>query len=726
MDITAEKIVAYVSKENYRPVRPRELAKEMKIPEKQYRKFRRMVKDLISDGELVKIRGGRIGPPGKMSLKVGKIQITQKGFAFLMPDDGADEIYIRANDTKTALNGDKVVVRVKPYKTPGKKAEGEVVKVLERARTTIVGTYHSSKYFEYIEPDDPSFKRDVYIMPDHGLSPKDGQKVAVMLKEWKNQFLNPEGKLIEVLGFPHEAGVDVLSVIKKYELPLEFQAPVLREASKVKYGITQAEIKKRRDFRDQTTFTIDPADAKDFDDALSLRKNGKGNYLVGVHIADVSHYVREGGALDKEARNRATSVYLVDRVLPMLPEHISNEICSLKGGEERLTYTCEMEITPKGNVTNFEIFKSIIKSSARLSYDEVQDYFDSAETNGVPIEVAEALGPLRALAKKLRKRRFQQGSLDFDLPEPLVIMDQSGEVVDVRVRPRKESHKLIEEFMLLANKCVAIHFVRLGLPTLFRVHDQPDRDKIHAFQEFAKSFGYNFNFPDPIKPKHLAGCIRQFEDTPEEELLNEILLRSLKKAQYQRENIGHFGLAFENYLHFTSPIRRYPDLMVHRLLAEIKNKKYPGERMSSVVQLLDRVGRHSTDMEIIAEKAERETIKIKQVLYLSKQVGNIYEGIISGITSGGFFVRLLQFSAEGMVRLSLMEDDYYYVDMERYEIRGRHKKKSYRLGDKIFVQIVDVDLVFYRIDLKLVENDKPAKGTKVKKARKRRKKKKNG
>ncbi len=723
MDITAEKIVTYVSKENYRPVRPRELAKEMKIPEKDYRKFRRMLKDLVSDGELVKIRGGRIGPPGKMNLKVGKIQITSKGFGFLMPDDGKEEIYIRANDTKTALNGDKVVVRVKPYKTPGKKPEGEVVKVLERARNTIVGTYHSSKYFEYIEPDDPSFKRDVYIMPDHGLSPKDGQKVAVILQEWKNQFLNPEGRLVEVLGFPHEAGVDVLSVIKKFELPLEFQAPVLREASKAKLGITPAEIKKRRDFRDRVTFTIDPVDARDFDDALSIRKNSNGNYLVGVHIADVSHYVREDSTLDKEARNRGTSVYLVDRVLPMLPEHLSNEICSLKGGEERLTYTCEMEINDKGDVVKFEIFKSVIKSSARLDYDQVQEYFDSGVTDGVPENVAKALSPLRSIAKKLRERRFQMGSLDFDLPEPLVIMDESGEVVDVQVRPRKESHRLIEEFMLLANKCVAIHFVRLGLPTLFRVHDRPDKDKIEAFQEFAKSFGYDFNFPDPVKPKHLADSIRKFEGTPEEELLNEILLRSLKKAQYQRENIGHFGLAFENYLHFTSPIRRYPDLMVHRLLSEIKGKKYMGARMASVNELLDRVGRHSSDMEIIAEKAERETIKIKQVLYLSRQIGNIYEGIISGITSGGFFVRLLQFSAEGMIRLSMMVDDYYYVDMERYEIRGRHKKKSYRLGDKVYVQIVDVDLVFYRVDLKLVENDKPPK---PKKAGKRRKKKKNG
>ena len=392
---------------------------------------------------------------------------------------------------------------------------------------------------------------------------------------------------------------------------------------------------------------------------------------------------------------------------------------------------CEMTISAKGKLNRFYFYERVIHSHARLTYTKVGRMLGDAKERdeGLRDQYRHVLGnidQLHRLYKVLRQAREQRGAIDFDTTETRIIFGPERKIEEIVPVERNDAHKLIEEFMLLANKCVAIHFVRLGLPTLFRVHDRPDRDKINAFQEFAKSFGYNFSFPDPIKPKHLADCIRQFEDTPEEDLMNEILLRSLKKAQYQRENIGHFGLAFENYLHFTSPIRRYPDLMVHRLLSEIKNKKYPGERMASVSQLLDRVGRHSTDMEIIAERAERETIKIKQVLYLSKQVGNIYEGIISGITSGGFFVRLMQFSAEGMVRLSLMEDDYYYVDMERYEIRGRHKKKSYRLGDKIFVQIVDVDLVFYRIDLKLVENDKSAKGKKEKKARKQRKKKKNG
>ena len=584
--------------------------------------------------------------PDPMNLKVGKIQITRKGFAFLTPENENEEFYIRAEDTKTALNGDRVVIRIKPYKT-GKKREAEVVKVLERARQLIIGTYYKAKFYEYCEPDDPAIKRNIYILPDHGLAAEDGQKVAVMLKEWTNEFLNPEGRLVEVIGFPYENGVDILTIIKKYNLPTDFDPAVENEADKIKLEITPGEVKRRRDLRGEIQFTIDPASARDFDDAVSLKTNQAGNYLLGVHIADVSHYVRENSELDKEAVNRGTSVYLVDRVLPMLPENLSNNICSLNPDEDRLTYSCEMELTPRGRVVKYDIFKSVIHSNARLNYDQVQEFFDTGKQDGILPEVCEALKPLRKLAALLRKKRFKAGSIDFDLPEPLVLLDKSGEVIDIRPRPRKESHKLIEEFMLLANKCVAEYFVRLGLPTLFRVHDLPDPEKLLAFKEFARTFGHDLKLAEPLRPKQLSDFLHRIEGQPEEELLNELLLRSLKKAVYQRENIGHFGLAFKNYLHFTSPIRRYPDMMVHRLLSEIRRKNYPPHRQKTVKADLDKIGEHCSSMEVIAEKAERESIKVKQVLYLSRHIGDIYEGIVSGMVSGGFFVRLIKFSAEG-------------------------------------------------------------------------------
>lgn len=708
MPVTRDKIVEFISSKSYRPLRIRELARGLQVPEKEYRSFRRLVKDSIAEGAIVRIKGGRVGQPDKLSLKIGVLAMARKGFGFVKPEDGSEEIYVPPEDTGTAFDGDQVLLRVKPS-SRGKSPEGAVVKVLKRNRTTVVGTFHRTKYFMTVEPDDPRIGRDIYVHHNDELSVSDGQKVVVALSEWKNPMMNPEGEIVEVLGFPDEPGVDILSAIKKFNLPTEFPPEVEKETDELSLDITPDALRDRLDLRDKITFTIDPADAKDFDDAVSLEILDNGHWLLGVHIADVSHYVKENSEIDSEARDRGTSVYLVDRVIPMLPEGLSNEICSLKGDVDRLTYSCMMEITKTGKVSKHKVSPSVIHSRGRLSYDEVQEYFDSGKPSHKLRNLTDSIDKLRELAEVLRKSRVAKGSLDFDLPEPRVVLDKSGDVVDISPRPRKESHRLVEEFMLLANKTVAEHIVRLGLPTLFRVHDVPDKEKLEGYREFAKGFGRDFRFTDPPKPIQISRFLKKLEGSPEEGILNEFLLRSLKKACYQPENIGHFGLAFSHYLHFTSPIRRYPDLLVHRLLKEIKNGRYPGSRIPTIKRLLTRVGEHSSQRERIAEEAERETVRIKQAVYLSKHIGDVFEGIISGIASFGFFVRLTRFSAEGVVRLSTLTDDYYQVAENRFSIAGVHTGNSFSLGEKVFVQIVNVDLDRYQTNLRVI-GDNPPKG----------------
>ncbi|MBU1319472.1 MAG: ribonuclease R [candidate division Zixibacteria bacterium] len=706
MPVTREKLVEFVSATSYKPVKIRELAKGLRVPESEYRSFRKLVRELMNDGTVVRLRGSRVGLPGKLSLKVGILNMNRKGSGFLKPEDGTEEIYVPPEDTGTALDSDRVVVRVKPGRR-GKSPEAAVVKVLKRNRTTIVGTIHRARYFTTVEPDDPKITREIYVRKTEGLQASSGQKVVVALSEWKNPLMNPEGEVIEVLGYPDDPGVDILSTIRKFNLPTEFPAEVTNEADKLELDISVD--RDRLDLRDKVTFTIDPADAKDYDDAVSLEILDNGNYLLGVHIADVSHYVTEGSEIDIEARERATSVYLVDRVLPMLPEKLSNEICSLKGDVDRLTYSCIMELAQTGRILKTQITPSIIHSGGRLSYDEVQDYFDNGNPPDKLQGLTESLDLMRSVAEILRKKRLATGSLDFDLPEPRVVLDQSGDVVDISPRPRKESHRLVEEFMLLANKAVAEHMTRLGLPTLYRVHDVPDSGKLEAYRAFVSGFGWDLKLTDPPKPIQLSRFLNKIEGKPEEGVLNEFLLRSLKKACYQPENIGHFGLAFKHYLHFTSPIRRYPDLLVHRLLKEIVNGHYPGKRLLNIKRLLVRVGEHSSARERLAEEAERETVRIKQAIYLSRHIGDIFEGVISGIVSFGFFVRLIKFSAEGMVRLSTLGDDYYEVSESRVSVTGSHTGNTYSLGERVSVQIINVDLERYQINLRIIGNDAPPK-----------------
>jgi len=719
MSVDREKLLGFMSKGAYRPLKLRELAKAMKISEEEYGGFRRMVRSMLRDGLLVKVKKGRLGLPDKLNLVVGNLISTKNGYGFVMPEDRSEDVYIRAEDVGTALHGDKVVVRLYGRRK-GPTREGTIIKILKRARTNLVGTYCQGKFFNFVEPDDRRIPRDIYIPPINSKEAQDGQKVLVSLEEWVDPHLGPEGKIVEVLGYPDDPGMDILTLIKDYALPLGFPQEVETEVEELPQKIGKKELEKRPggrpqtgaglspsgriDFRNKKCFTIDPPDAKDHDDAVSLERKANGNYLLGVHIADVSYYVKENSALDREALKRGNSIYLVDRVIPMLPERLSNDLCSLKPNRNRLTLSCLLELDPGGEVVEYQLGEGVIRSKAKLDYDEVQRFFDSGKSSARLKGLEDDLLEMKKLSQKLLEKRIAKGSLDFDLPEAKVILGKDGKVQKIFEVARLESHRLIEEFMLLANRSVAKHVSRLVMPFLYRVHEKPDMEKMQAFSDFVASLGYSFKISEKIRPKKIQRFLKSVEGGPEEELINEVLLRSLKKATYQPENIGHFGLACAHYTHFTSPIRRYPDLLVHRLLKEIENGKYTFERQNQLLHRLPRIGEITSERERLADEVERESIKIKQIEYMGDKLGEEYEGLISGVMPFGFFVRLDNLLAEGLVRVSSLEDDYYVHDERRHRWIGRHNKKIFKLGDRLKVLVARVDKEEKEIDFVLADS----------------------
>ncbi len=700
MNLQSEQILEFLSKTDYRPMKLRELATQMGIREEEYGQFRRLVRTMLRDGLLLKIKHGKIGAPEKSSLVVGRLVASKSGFGFVVPDDKTEDVYISAESTGNAMHGDKVVVRV--YKTKkGPTREGSITKVLQRAKQNLVGTFHQTKIADYVIPDDRRYPKDIYIAAGDSKKAREGQKVVVSLKDWADVHLGPQGKVTEVLGYPDDPGMDMLTLIKDCNLPLSFPEEVEEELTGLPEKIEKRELDRRQDFRSVNCFTIDPVDAKDHDDAVSLEIKPNGNYLLGVHIADVSFYVKEYSSLDREALKRGTSVYLVDRVIPMLPEKLSNDTCSLKPHVTRLTYSVIMEIDPNGERVDYQIKESVIKSKAKLNYDEVQKFFDSGNAGKSIQGLENDLMHMLALSRKLLERRLERGSLDFDLPEAHVVLGKDGKVQDILETVRLESHRLIEEFMLLANRTVAEHVSRLSVPFLYRVHEEPDEEKLEAFSDFVSTLGYTFSSTGKIRPKKIQRFLKSVEGKPEEKLINEVLLRALKRACYQPQNVGHFGLAFSHYTHFTSPIRRYPDLLVHRLLKEIQAGEYTFQKQNQLLRRLPRIGEITSERERLADEAERASIKIKMIEYMQDKVGEEYEGLISGVVPFGFFVRLDSIFAEGLVRVSSLSDDYYLFDERRKRWVGRRTKKIYKLGDRTKVQVVRVDQDQKEIDFVL-------------------------
>lgn len=674
------------------------------------------LESLVQSGDLIETDRGKYKLFPVEHFVEGKIDITSTGSAYVMNEDFEDDIYISRQNTLNALHGDKVKVSLYAQRK-GKRPEGEVVEVLERARTEYAGIIQVSGKFAFLSSEHQRKGVDIFIPLQNLNGAKNGEKAIARITEWPVDAKNPVGEIIKVLGMPGDNNAEMDAILIEYGFPLEFPHEVEEEADKINIKISAKEIASRRDFRKTTTFTIDPADAKDFDDALSISTLPNGNYEIGVHIADVSHYVIPGTALDDEGFDRATSVYLVDRVIPMLPEKLSNNVCSLRPGEDKLCYSAVFEINDKAQVLKEWFGRTIIHSDKRFTYEEAQTVIETGEG---PLH--EEIFVFQTLAQILRKERFKQGAITFEKVEVKFQLDEKGYPLDVYIKESKDSNKLIEEFMLLANRKVAEfigkhHANRKDksevLPFVYRIHDSPVEDRLSSFAAFAGKFGYKINTKSDREVAHsLNSLMKEVKGKKEQNVLEQLAIRTMAKAIYTTDNIGHYGLSFDYYTHFTSPIRRYPDVMVHRLL-----QHYLDGGKAADAEKLELQCRHSTDMEIKASEAERASIKFKQVQYLLKREGEIFDGIISGVTEWGIYIELTYSKCEGLIRMRDLTDDFYEFDDKNYCIVGHKTHKKFQLGDAVKVVLKSADLLKKQIDFVLYDENGTSRPIKFGKSR---------
>jgi ribonuclease R len=660
----------------------------------------------VRDGEIVKIRGNRYGLPEKMNLAVGRITVHPDGYAFLVTEtEGEEDIYIGPRNLKGAMHKDKAVVRVEHEERGGGRTEGTVIRVLERANTKVVGRYQRMKNFGVVVSTNPRLTSEFYVPAKESAEAKDGDMVVAEITAYPETYRSAEVKVTRVLGRAGLPGLDTDIVIEEMGLATEFSPEAMAEAEKVSQKVPPEAWKGRRDLRGVTTVTIDGERARDFDDAVAVQDAGKGHIRLYVSIADVAHYVKPGSGIDTDAHERATSVYFPDRVLPMLPEALSNGICSLRPDEDRLTLTCEMVFNERGERMDYEVYESAIKSKRRMTYTEVAGIIekDDPEMKERHADLVPEFLLMHELSKRLNLMRKRRGSIDFDLPEPEVLIDVTGKTTSIIKSERNEAHRLIEEFMLAANESVASHLELHGVPFLFRVHDEPDEQKMAELGDFVKGYGLPWPGEGSIRPKHLANLLEKAAGKPQERLINNLVLRSMKLAKYSPENAGHFGLASRCYCHFTSPIRRYPDLIVHRAVKElIRKKTVSPERKGELAAELPALGQHTSFMEREAEQAERKVVELKKLQFMIDKIGMEFTGHIAGVTAFGFFVELEEFFVEGLVRLTSLYDDYYSYDERAHALVGSHTGRVFRLGDKVEVSLERVDLERRQMDFYLV------------------------
>lgn len=699
------KILEFLKRKRGKSYQRKEISRALNVNKSDYYLFREAVENLVRSGKIARLKGGKLTVAASLQKIQGKLQMTRKGFAFVTDERTEEDIFISAQNLSTALDEDLVEVQLFGV-SRGKNKEGRVLRVLERARTRFVGTYHKSEYYGFVVPDNPRVYRDFYIPEKKAGDAQNGQKVVVELEKWDSSMLNPEGRIVEIIGFPDQPGVDVSSVAISHGLPLSFPEKVEKEAQRVELRITPEELAQRLDLREEMIFTVDPEDAKDFDDAISLEKLDNGNYRLGVHIADVSFFVQDESMVDREAFQRGTSVYLVDRVIPMLPEHLSNKLCSLQPNEDRLTYSCIMDISPTGEVVKYKIRKSIIHSKRRFTYQEVQAIIDDQHSED---PLAPVLREMHRLSRTLRERRLARGSIDFDTPEVKFILNEQGFPIDILPVERLHSHEMIEEFMLMANQTVCRYVLdiagdRKPNPFIYRVHERPDKEKLQKFQDFLNALGYKIRLRANMTPMDFQKVLKQIEGDKDELLVKEVALRTMMKASYSPQNIGHFGLAFDYYTHFTSPIRRYPDLEVHRLLKEYE-KPITRKRRQELEKKIKKICEVSSERERVALNAERESVRIKQIEWITQHQGEIFEGLISGVTAFGIFVETVPYLIEGLIRIENLADDYYIYDEKTYSLIGKDSGRVLRLGDSVRVKVTNVNQERNEVDFALVEEN---------------------
>ena len=700
-----QEILAFMQTANPQPIAEKELLKRLHIESDARHDVKRLLDEMTLNGDLIEVDKNMFALPEHLNLIVGYVQGNQKGFAFIIPKNREiGDIYVAADYLANALHGDLVAVQLQKSQR-GKLPQGRVVKILQRGQLRLVGLYQQQRNFGVVIPENGKLPYVIRIEPANAGNALPNQIVVARITKYDERQRNPEGQIVEVLGYPDTPGMDEKIIIQTFELPDVFPRDALNAAAAIAEGIPADEIERRLDLRAQCIFTIDGENARDFDDAVSLERLANANYKLGVHIADVSFYVPVGTPIDREAYQRGTSVYFPDRAIPMLPERLSNQLCSLRPGEDRLTMSVFMEFDPTMKLVNYDIAPSVIRSQARFTYTKVRQILQ-AEDAALCAEYAAfvpTLDLMRELSELLLQHRMRRGSLDFDLPEPELVLDLQGNVADILKAERNLAHRLIEEFMLAANETVATHLTWLQIPMVYRTHDAPAAAKIDSLNEFIGSLGLHLRSTNALHPKDIQRLLKQVRHKPTEHLVNTLTLRALKQARYTVRNTGHFGLASTCYTHFTSPIRRYPDLMVHRILRQsLAGGGFTEPEIEARQVYLETAAEHSSVRERVAAEAERDLVTIKKLRFMRDRIGDVFDGVISGVAAFGVFVELREYFVEGLIHVTQLQDDYYEYRAETYSLVGEHFRKTYRVGDAVTVQIAHVDVAKRQIDLLLL------------------------